>query len=319
MIRSVVTPCFLFTMIFFNGVSCHKQDTLPVIAEKIPVPTTFHLNSIWFADSLRGSIAAGNDWQGGALLSTTDGGQTWQIDTTGERELSCVMYDRKGRAFACGLDGQALHRPPGARQWIPFRYDYNWYRSCFFWDETAGVVVGGASFGYGYSVNFGPGNFWEKDTLIEYPNELNTVWCTDKNTCFAAGYGWLMSSADGGHSWTRLPVTDDFFKDIHFPTPETGYLCGQYGSIWKTTDGGRNWTRLRKPLGRERFSAIWFTDTDTGWLVGDKGLLWHTSNGGQSWSAVSGIEGEPNLKGLFVDFGKGWVVGESGELWQFLP
>ena len=137
----------------------------------------------------------------------------------------------------------------------------------------------------------------------------------------ACGLGWLGRSTDGGRSWERLPVTGDFFEALHFPTRQTGYVCGSAGTLLKTTDGGRTWQTLRDGASvwvRDRvMRTLYFTSADEGYVGGDDGLLWRTTDGGATWTQLDGVPDDLDIYGVFARADRGWAVGRNGRIFYF--
>jgi photosystem II stability/assembly factor-like uncharacterized protein len=312
--------CTVWAMLFF-GLSCKKDPlALPVFRE-LTVPVRDDLTSVWFADSLHGVATGGAVWESGFVLSTSNGGETWQVDTMVNKRLECVMFDAAGQGYVCGQDGLVLHRPPGLPWWYTLRVDFCWNRGCYFWDDRQGVVVAGEGFQGGLARKLGPEALWIMDTLVPFPNALSAVWFSDSVTVHAVGLGYVLRSDDGGLNWFRHNVTGDFFQSIHFPTPTTGYICSAGGTILKTTDAGRSWQIIREggSLGKNNrpFRAVWFVSAEKGYLVGDNGLFWRTENGGSDWTVVAGLPGQVNATDVFVLNGRGWITGTEGRLFYF--
>jgi len=318
LLRRAVQICTL--ALLFSACGKDPQIPLPVFRE-LPLPTTDDLTSVWFTDSLHGYATAGTPWQSGAILSTTDGGQHWQTDTLLDNRMECVMFDAAGRGYVCGMDGLALVRWADAPHWHPFRMDYAWSRSCFFWNERHGIIVSGEGFETGKARKLGPDAIWFQDTVHQFPNALSAVWLSDSLTAHAVGLGWVLRSDNGGRSWQRLPPTGDFFRSVHFPTPTTGYICGHQGTILKTTDKGQNWYTIREggTFGstNQPFRALWFTSAERGYAVGDGGLLWRTENGGTDWTPLAGLPESADASDVFVLGRRGWITTDGGRMFYF--
>src|SRR5207244_3242514 len=58
---------------------------------------------------------------------------------------------------------------------------------------------------------------------------------------WALGSGELVTTTDGGASWTRLPGPPAGAAHIRFASPEVGYAWSTAGSLWITTDGAASW------------------------------------------------------------------------------
>ena len=301
--------------------SCRKDPVSLHIWREQTIPVVMDINSVWFADSLRGFAAGGISWKSGCILSTLDGGNTWLTDSITGYSLECVMADSSGRAYAVGQAGRGFERPPDKTGWYLFREDYRWHRACFMRNGQQSVIVSGESFDGGELRTLGPEYFWVLDTTQLFPNQLQAVWSTTEKTWHACGMGWVLRSDDGGYTWTRLENTGDFFTAIHFPSQKIGYICGRNGTILKTTDEGQSWQEIRKGGAvkprYQRFKSIWFSSATEGWVVGEAGLFWHTEDGGDSWSRVKEVPSEVNFTDVFVLDGRGWASGEGGRMFYF--
>ncbi len=298
--------------------SCKKEVVFLGQWQEQAIPVAMDINSVWFADSLSGFAVGGISWQKGCLLSTVDGGNTWRTDSITDFTFDHVMCDESGRAYAVGQSGKGYERPPDQRGWYLFREDYRWHRGCFMRNAQQAVIVSGESFGSGEIRTFGPEYFWFLDTLQTFPNQLQAVWSTSEKTWHACGMGWVLRSDDGAATWTRLPNTGDFFTAIHFPTPQTGYICGRSGTILKTTNEGQSWQEIRKGGSLkpqyQAFTSVWFMDEQEGWLTGASGLCWHTTDGGDSWSVVEGAPADVNFTDVFGLDNRLWISGENGKM-----
>jgi photosystem II stability/assembly factor-like uncharacterized protein len=301
--------------------ACRREEVhLPTFTEvKLEVPGD--PRSVWFISPQEGFIAGGRVYRDGFLLSTSDGGRSWQTDTLLGNRLECVRFDALGHGYACGMSGLALYRQAGQRHWIPFRVDWDWYRAGHFVDGTHGVVVGGENFFIGFARRFGPAAFWQADTLQPVAQELADVWFSDSLTVHACGMGWVTRSTDGGRTWERRDATGDFFQSVHFPTPDTGYICGHSGSLLKTTDGGASWQTLRDGsslwVSDQPFRDLYFPTAMRGYAVGDDGLFWRTLNGGADWSPVAGAPADAHFTGVFARGDRGWAIAAGGRVFLF--
>ncbi len=309
----------LFVVLLLS--QCRKERVELAQWAVADTPTQTDITSLWMLDSLHGFATAGTSWEVGYLLSTADGGLHWQIDDTLHHKMEHVMVDATGYAHAVGQSGICCERAPGAKNWILYREDYVWHRSCYMTSPTKGMIVSGESFSGGQVRVFGPEYFWSLDTLFEFSNQMQAIWATSVQDWHACGLGWVIRSADGGGTWSRASVSDDFFTDIHFPTAQTGYICGSSGTLLKTTDGGATWQTIRKGGAtkpkRQPFQALWFEDEQRGWLAGDGGLLWRTTDGGSTWAVIEQADSDVDFMDVFARQGKGWACGTKGRVVVF--
>jgi photosystem II stability/assembly factor-like uncharacterized protein len=303
-----------------NG--CRKDKlALPEFRE-LSMPVNEDLSAVWFRDSLNGIATGGTSFKSGFMLSTHDGGTSWQTDTMMLRKMEDVMFDADGQAYVCGQDG-AYFLEPGTHHWQTFRTSYRWERACFFPDRKHGVIVGGEGYRLGKIDIGGPDIFWQRDTTFDFPNELASVWCNDSLTMHATGIGWILRSTDGGHSWQRLDWTGDFFTCVQFPSKEVGYICGSSGTLLKTSDGGQTWQKIRDGGARgqrhKAFKALWFSSPDKGWIVGENGLFWYTENGGVDWNPVADVPEDADFTDVYVSGNQGWACAQKGRMFYFQP
>lgn len=296
---------------------CKKEAISLSNVQKVSIPTTVDITSVWMIDDQNGVACGGLSWETGLLFSTADGGQHWQIDDTVWHKMECVMADSSGHAYAVGQSGICCEKP-FEQPWIQYRADFQWHHSCFMSNEYQGIIVSGESFGEGQVRVHGPQFFWELDTVLEFPNQLQAVWASDPKTWHTCGLGWVLRSEDGGYSWQRKSPTNDFFTDIHFPTTTTGYICGRSGTLLKTTDSGKNWETIRKGGStkprKQAFNALWFRSENEGWLVGEGGLFWQTKDGGHTWTTIENTPKDIDLLDVFVRNGRIWVCGTRGTM-----
>jgi len=110
-------------------------------------------------------------------------------------------------------------------------------------------------------------------------------------------------------TWERLdqyPIKRGRSDDLHFFSPDTGFVINSGGYLSYTEDGGASWEVLHENPGTF-FRCITFRDRQRGWLgtIGtddpylsskDTIALYETSDGGKSWDPVQFIG--PTPKGL---------------------
>ena len=131
----------------------------------------------------------------------------------------------------------------------------------------------------------------------------------------------LLHTTDGGGSWTRQGLSDDFPKvsleSVAAIDDCNAWVVGDssdgYGVIMRTTDGGQSWVRQgQDPLIPDvSLFGVYAVNSQTAWVVGDEGVILHTINGGQDWTQ-QGQDTAPQvmLTGVYAANGcKVWVVG----------
>jgi photosystem II stability/assembly factor-like uncharacterized protein len=159
--------------------------------------------------------------------------------------------------------------------------------------------------------------------------DLNTVYFADaKHGWIAGDGGFVMSTTDGGKSWTQQQVdTDHAINDIYFRNKEEGYLLAG-NRIFSTENGGRVWREVRRFLpadfnGAEpELYSVRFASKKKGWIVGSisrrnkvvNSLVLQTKDGGASWQRLVVPTRDELINLDFINNERGWVVGASGTI-----
>ncbi|HLF15266.1 MAG TPA: T9SS type A sorting domain-containing protein [Bacteroidota bacterium] len=147
---------------------------------------------------------------------------------------------------------------------------------------------------------------------------------------FSAGSftgGMLLSTTDGGHSWSVNTVFPDsvvYLLGASFLGPWVGYITADFHpfigdpGILKTTDGGASWTTLPLPDSITTLRNVFFITEQYGYAVGSQfrggmisGVIIRTTDGGSTWQR----QDFPNVTDLLdVDFptiSTGYAVGSK--------
>lgn len=165
------------------------------------------------------------------------------------------------------------------------------------------------------------GSSW-KQVLGAAPGEstgnLGAVWFFDgKNGLATSNGGWLLSTQDGGLTWTNKALTgqSSFVRThLQFTSNSTGWLSGSSG-VSKTTDGGQTWWL---PLTSPDFTNVLdfhFVDANHGWAIGGMNAMYKTADGGSSWTKASDLPGT-GLGLRFIDSSTGVVAGSNGSIYR---
>ena len=128
--------------------------------------------------------------------------------------------------------------------------------------------------------------------------------------------GTILSTANGGMTWSATSVSRDTFTAVNFATPNNGWLTS-IGKVHYTGSGGASWRVQHQVRGASPrppgILDMHFISTAEGWAVGGSGTVLHTTDGGNRWENQSGLS-KMHLWGVyFVDANHGWIVGGGGE------
>lgn len=158
------------------------------------------------------------------------------------------------------------------------------------------------------------GRTWAKSEKLL--DRFDAVAFATRYTGCAAGGGAILSTSDGGLSWSRSALPEGLrIRDVAFVTEAVAWAVGDEGAVLRSADGGRTWRRVVVPSDRSHLSVA-FADARRGWIVGLEGTVLSTTDGGESWIhetiasyPIPGAAGWTRLSGVSVVGGQALVVG----------
>lgn len=271
------------------------------------LPRGGYVSELYFLDDEHGWISLAR----GAVLATTDGGQTWTGTGGVEVEAATPVTLR----FFTPTDGRLLLRGggihatnDGGQSWAPL---YPRLRPSFplpsqMLSPTIWITMGRLNEGGAILRSNDQGQTWEQIGSLGSGNgslsfiDARTGWALDRN-------GHVSATTDGGLTWQALapspPGAEEHFFRLQFFTREHGYAVSGWGHLYETTDGGKRFT----PVNLEDWtSQTSFATPEIGWRTKEF-ALYATADGGKSWQPL-------DLKTRVVAFALvspqvGWVIG----------
>jgi len=281
------------------------RETLPLF--KTPITTEAPL-SVHFTDS-RNGWAVGTF---GMILHTTNGGDSWQIQSAPSKQfLYSVHFTDSRNGWTVGSSGTILHTANGGESWqIQSSPSLQNLQAVHFTDPRNGWAVGDSGIIL-HTVN--GGESWQIQSSAS-PQQLKSVHFSDPRNGWIVGPGTILHTVNGGDSWQiqSFPFSG-FLNAVHFTNSRNGWAVGIRGTILHTANGGDSW-QIQSSPNSQNLLSVHFTDLRQGWAVGDSGTILHTANGGDSWQ----IQSSPFLRFLhavsFTDPRNGWAVGDSGAI-----
>ena len=288
--------------------------------------------------------ASGN---GGTILRTGDGGQTWARSVIpGVASLDFRDVDAIGERVAYALSigpGEASRiyktADAGATWTLQFtnRDPKAFFDAMAFWDEARGVAFSDAVDGaFVVLVTRDGGTTWTRIASGALPAALdgegafagsgtNVAVHGTQHVWIGTGAGRVLRSADGGRTWdvavtgiAASPTAGIF--SVAFRDALHGIVVGgdykQEGAISDnaavTSDGGRTWT-LVKGLGGFRSVVAYVPKAKTPSLVavGPSGADYSTDDG-RTWRAIDGAGF--HAFSMAPSGNVGWAVGEDGRI-----
>jgi photosystem II stability/assembly factor-like uncharacterized protein len=273
---------------------------------EVTTDTSLCYNAVYFVDADTGFVVG----EGGILLRTTDGGNSWDIRKIDDYigygwldvfDLFAITFTDKQTGWIVGFGyyGNQIYKTTDCgRTWqwnehILAPKIFVGLNDICFTDKNNGFIAGNEG---AFLKTTNGGTTWQYQNLWEkYQNEdyqyFPSVFFTDSLKGWIVGgnyYAFILKTTDGGENWTEEAnnnneMMHNFYK-IRFssePANNAGWIIGQFGMIYRTTDAGGNWISQREK--KYGFSSIYFVNENTGWAVGGSGIIFHTTDGGGNW------------------------------------
>lgn len=251
-----------------------------------------------FLDERRG-WAAGSK---GALLSTEDGGATWQLRRrpTEDTLRDIFFADADNGWIVCERNIYAIQATDEARSYLLRTSD--------------------------------GGRIWSRVELQgkgQGSTLLRVVFAGRERGWVFGETGAVLATADGGRTWARQRVpTERLLLGGAFLDAQRGWLVGAGATFLHTSDGGETWRagtliadassaatsdKTQTPSAPRLYAAS-FIDERRGWAVGAEGAVYSTTNGGRTWRALGRAAGADLFDVKFFDEREGWAAGANGTL-----
>ncbi len=172
--------------------------------------------------------------QEGILLTTTDGGSTWQkLPFLFQQNIKAIFFRDAQHGWVYDNGGTLYRTTDGGHQWVisisgkgvaPLI-------GMYFINADEGWIVGKAG-DMRHSTD--GGKTWQAQK-VPVTNTLQSVYFLDKNNGWAGGAdGAMIGTSDGGNHWYKQTSdTDQAIAHIQFFNPETGWAASQNGKILK--------------------------------------------------------------------------------------
>jgi photosystem II stability/assembly factor-like uncharacterized protein len=286
----------------------------------------------------------------GTCGRTTDGGQTWSVNTVpGAAKLDFRDVEAFGESTAYllsagpGEDSRIYKTTDGGSTWtLQFKNTEHdaFFDALAFWDNKHGMAVSDPVKGqFPLIVTEDGGTNWRPLATVNLPPALPNEGCfAASGTCLVtqgknevwictggANTGRVFHSSDRGQHWTvsNTPIAARTASagifSIAFRDPHHGLIVG--GDYRKpndpgpnaasTADGGKTWTFIDKPFGY-RSGVAWAKDR---WIaVGTSG----SDSSGDDDATWKPLDHQNYNSVGFTPTGEGWAVGPRGRIAKFV-
>ena len=223
----------------------------------------YYPNKIDFFDELNGSISCGQNIYESGLLSTNNGGLTWDENPIGQfswlAHNGLVMINQEEILIGGNL-GMIFKSQTGGTDWQTIH-------NRTFWGSI-------------FQVQF-------TDTLIGYTLASN-------QTGGVSSHG-LFKTENGGLSWNPVGGGETYYEaTFYFINNDTGfYVVNDFSlNVYKSTNGGLSWVLLETDNFDFYPTCVSFYNETLGFICGTNDII-RTQNGGLTWELV--------YQGVFTD------------------
>ena len=232
----------------------------------------------------------GNGW----ISITTNGGQSWNDDSTGFEFAGSFYFStpHQGFCFETTNGDQRIARTiDGGKSWVVDTKDIVGQIAGFISFDSLHAIAAGTNYqDTNPPFTFGTGIFYTSDGGITWKftqktptanSSLQPVLAFDSATVYFIGETrGIYKSTNRGYTLQDLPIK--FAAESASATNVNNITgVGLSGDIYRTFDGV-TWVKQNSGTTVDLY-GVSFVDSTTGWAVGDAGTILHTTNAGYSW------------------------------------
>ncbi len=259
---------------------------------------------VMFTDSLKGWIIGGKEWS----IKTTDGGNSWQRDSTMKLMYKMISLDSLN-LFASTTSKSIAKSKDGGNSWV-FTSVETSAEDLFALDTNR--IFAATSTGFLGTTN--GGSSWSKYS----GQQMNSFYFISDDEVWGGGLisgltPSIVHSTDAGYSWDDLVKTNELIgfdkcNDVDFVDENVGWIILSTNKLLKTTDGGESWFE-QQFSSTNLLNEITMLNEQVGYIAGQNGILLKTTNGGSSWVLQNSNTDYDLMKMSFLNESNGWVVG----------
>ena len=254
------------------------------------------------------------------ILKTADGGNTWKrlLERQDHIDIHTVMFTSPADGWVGS--GALLHTSDGGESWqpaVPLPGPQGFGGGSML--GTSRIQLHVPTMGAGVSRSDDGGRTWQALGQPPHNDYEAVFFADDRHGWVAGDYGRLASTTDGGATWKEQDLGfKPHLNKIQFVSPQVGWLLPQRGhqcGPLATVDGGQTWiSQYAGIAGYAPLADMQFLDAQIGFLLAEGNrneLALATANGGKSWRTIGSLQ--PYSTALsFPAADEGWVVGPKG-------
>lgn len=232
----------------------------------------------------------------GTIISTDDGGDSWQFHSYPTQRALFSVALTGDQAIITGQDGIILERHGRDGDWQEVDSGTKQrLLSIDMGDAGFGVIVG--TYGTLLRTTNG-GDTW---TLVDaklrkhieggYKPHLNRVQVLGGGVAVIVGeFGLVVRTQDRGKTWTIMRQGTASLYGVDILPSGLGYAVGQVGTVLRTQDAGRTWQKLETETDGNLLTVV--ADGIGTVTVPGMRIMIVSDDGGETWSQVT--EGDVN-------------------------
>jgi photosystem II stability/assembly factor-like uncharacterized protein len=290
------------------------------------------LHAVYFLDADRG-WAVGSS---GALLHTSDGGQTWAMmrRPSGDALRDVYFADEQHGWLVCERSIYLLKEKDEPRTYLMNTTNggQTWRRVNVTARDVDARLVRALFTGEGRAWAFGEagvlyttrdgGGSWVRQRVPTRHLLLGGAFLNSEEGWLVGAGATLLQTSDGGETWRTGAIQGSTaqvrFTAVSFVDRLRGWAVGSQGRVFVTTDGGRRWHAQASNVTADLYD-VKFLDAAEGWAAGAEGVLIHTTDGGEHWATEPSGTTHPLERLFFASRERGWAVGFGGTIVAYAP
>ncbi len=215
--------------------------------------------------SFRGASLGLAVGDGGSIIRTTDGGQSWsEVENNLAIDLRTVTLGDGGMAIAAGFGGALRSLDNGLTWGLVDAGDLYYLGSAASGPDHAWLVGEGGS----VRATTDGGSSWRSQPSGTTQDLRAAFFISPTQGWIAGAGGSLLYTEDGGATWvSRGPSLGISLNSVHFVSPSTGWVVGSGGAILRTEDAGLSWI-AESSLNTDELLDVSFSPAGQGCVVG---------------------------------------------------
>jgi hypothetical protein len=246
--------------------------------------------------------------------------QWTQVGSLPPYNLNCVAINSSGDIFVGTYDGGGYRSTNGGNGWVYVidQSNYNVYEVyCLAFAPSGNVFAGTYMEGLLRSTDNGHAWGFVSGPPGDLPEEdVYAVAVSASGTVFAADYGDIYRSTDGGITWTQAKHSSNEgggnagFTSIAFGGGDTVYICGASDYFYSSTDNGSTWHSSVSGLTKAPY-VLAVNSKGTVFAGTNGGGVFKSTDGGSHWTAVNTNLTNSYIKAIAVNRADFVYVGTS--------